>query len=871
MAREHSGVALVVAGIEAYEEAEAIERTRLLETARGGRPQVQHDVGRAVDLKLRGTAYKVTVYRTGPARFRVSVAEPTGQVMTVEADLERIAPFASRVTVGGQYVPARHRVARAGAARRGRRCHAPGQSRRGRHTAFSRTGTRRRHAGRSGRRGRRRGAGARAREHEDGDRPPGTVRGTGQGAPRRGRQPGRDGRGPGPARAHRRGPSRPPARRPPTPPTSSCRPTSPTATSPSGPIRARADLSAMLLGYDLDPGHETRTLAGYLAARDELAAAGASPVTDEMDLLDGLRRLRRAEPQPAGRRGGPHREPRAQPARALPHLPADARPRAGRPARRLRRAARAGAGPLRRHRCRAHRGARGGRVPGLPGPAALRTRGVDGDLDPAALAGRAGPGGRVARRPPASCSTGWCRPPSCASPSSATSRAASGSAGSTSRSSTPTVRRCSGPWATSSSRSTACPRATSAPRGSTRWPPSRSGSSRFLGARLRLGVPAREPMLAVLIKRHYREYALHDLHELTVDGRAVATADYRLDERASHLVSTVGRIDELAADSHLSRLLADQVADRPADHQAVVDLYLHWPDLPVDQEEASTFLSEQLARMPFAAQVRRVAVGVVPDDEREVGYFTFRPQAGRLDGRGPRGARRAPDGRPSAQPVAAARLRAHPARGPRGRPAAARRRRRQPAGPAPRGPGPGAPARRRARRGRQGHRAAAHRACPGQLPRGDPPRPRHARRRRPARHQPRLAAHLAAGRGRPRPADRAAGQGRPDDGRCRHRGGAHRGRDRGRERPHRPDLRPLLVPARVGGHLHRRPAGDHQGRARSTATPRRSSAPGGAAWSTPTSWSRWSPAPGARSRSSTSTRRVGSCRSTAPTARTPPA
>ena len=53
-------------------------------------------------------------------------------------------------------------------------------------------------------------------------------------------------------------------------------------------------------------------------------------------------------------------------------------------------------------------------------------------------------------------------------------------------------------------------------------------------------MPAREPMLAVLIKRHYREYALRDLHEVTVDGRAVATADYRLDERDSHLVSTVG-------------------------------------------------------------------------------------------------------------------------------------------------------------------------------------------------------------------------------------------------------------------------------------------------------------------------------------------
>lgn len=65
VASEHSGVALVVAGIEAYEEAESVERTRLLHTLRGGRPQVQHDVGRAVDLKLRGTAYKVTVFAPG--------------------------------------------------------------------------------------------------------------------------------------------------------------------------------------------------------------------------------------------------------------------------------------------------------------------------------------------------------------------------------------------------------------------------------------------------------------------------------------------------------------------------------------------------------------------------------------------------------------------------------------------------------------------------------------------------------------------------------------------------------------------------------------------------------------------------------------
>src|SRR6478736_2624541 len=51
VAHRHSGVALVAAGIEAYEDAEAIERARLLESARGGRPQVQHTVGRAIDLK----------------------------------------------------------------------------------------------------------------------------------------------------------------------------------------------------------------------------------------------------------------------------------------------------------------------------------------------------------------------------------------------------------------------------------------------------------------------------------------------------------------------------------------------------------------------------------------------------------------------------------------------------------------------------------------------------------------------------------------------------------------------------------------------------------------------------------------------------
>ncbi|HEU5266803.1 MAG TPA: biotin carboxylase N-terminal domain-containing protein, partial [Jatrophihabitans sp.] len=69
----HSGIALVAAGIEAYEDDEQVELRRLLETARGGRPQVQHRVARPVDLKLRGRSYKVAVSRIGAHRFRVRV------------------------------------------------------------------------------------------------------------------------------------------------------------------------------------------------------------------------------------------------------------------------------------------------------------------------------------------------------------------------------------------------------------------------------------------------------------------------------------------------------------------------------------------------------------------------------------------------------------------------------------------------------------------------------------------------------------------------------------------------------------------------------------------------------------------------------
>ncbi|MEU4163677.1 biotin carboxylase N-terminal domain-containing protein [Actinoplanes sp. NPDC026670] len=73
VSHRHSAIALAAAGIEAYLDEEEISRQRLLTTAHGGRPQVQHDTGRPLDLKLRGVGYRVQVSRLGLKRFRVGI------------------------------------------------------------------------------------------------------------------------------------------------------------------------------------------------------------------------------------------------------------------------------------------------------------------------------------------------------------------------------------------------------------------------------------------------------------------------------------------------------------------------------------------------------------------------------------------------------------------------------------------------------------------------------------------------------------------------------------------------------------------------------------------------------------------------------
>ncbi|NUT33506.1 MAG: ATP-grasp domain-containing protein [Hamadaea sp.] len=99
---KHSGVALAAAAIEAYEDQARVERQRLLTTAHGGRPQVQHKTGQPIDLKLRGAGYRVTVVQTGPQRFCVGV----GDAPTLDVELERFDEHTGRILLNGR----RHRL-----------------------------------------------------------------------------------------------------------------------------------------------------------------------------------------------------------------------------------------------------------------------------------------------------------------------------------------------------------------------------------------------------------------------------------------------------------------------------------------------------------------------------------------------------------------------------------------------------------------------------------------------------------------------------------------------------------------------------------------------------------------------------------------
>jgi acetyl/propionyl-CoA carboxylase alpha subunit/acetyl-CoA carboxylase carboxyltransferase component len=88
LSRRYADVALVAAAIEAYDAELAIERTQFYASAVRGRPQVHNVLGRTLALRYRGQSYSLRVFRLAPRQYRV---EMDGS--RVEIEIDRLGQF----------------------------------------------------------------------------------------------------------------------------------------------------------------------------------------------------------------------------------------------------------------------------------------------------------------------------------------------------------------------------------------------------------------------------------------------------------------------------------------------------------------------------------------------------------------------------------------------------------------------------------------------------------------------------------------------------------------------------------------------------------------------------------------------------------
>ena len=620
IADAHAGVALVATAIEAYDDAAAIETDRLLETAHGGRPQTQHTSGVQVGLKLRGLAHTVHAYGTGPDRYRVVVGD-----RACDATVQRLDDVHGRLTVNG----VRYRIVSAthgpvhlvevnGVAHRVSRDEG-GVLRSPAPALVVATP-------------------ASAGDVVEAGQPvvvlesmkmetvipaPFTARVkellvmTGSQvetmAPLARLEPVADGESDsGAAQAG---------------PTASIDLPAPPAngTATARADRLRADLSATLMGYDVDPA--AKTLAAYLAARDEVRDAGGDVLSAEIDmvaLFADLAELSRNRPvgEQASTELRVHSD-REHFHRFLTTLDAA---RAGLPdvfVERLKRVlAHYGVDSLDRtpaleeavFRIFLAQKRMASDVPivlgvldrwiGEPAPNDGRGTSARAHLERLVRATqlRFPAIGDLAR----SVRFRWFDQPQVDADRAALLAGVADEVDAlASADDVP-------------DREERIRRLAAIPE----W------TINNLARRLGGGVSAREPMLEVMLHKYYGDCDLAEVHAFAVDGRAVAVADCRIESRPTRVVTTIGEVSELVAGGPLEGIVGGELHRRRPGDDAVVELYVLWPESP-DPDAVGPQLIEALSGWTWDPGVQRVAVGICTADGT-VEYRTFRFADGAL-------------------------------------------------------------------------------------------------------------------------------------------------------------------------------------------------------------------------------------------------
>ncbi len=609
VADQHAGIALVLAAIEAYEESTARETERLLSTARGGRPQTAHAAGLKVDLKLRGTTHAITTYAISPHHYRVVV---DGQA--TEAELTRFDDVHGRIVVGDEH----HRITSAthgpihaievdGVTHRVSRdeggvlrCPAPalvvatpvavGDEVEAGAPVMVLESMKMETAVRAPFAGRVKQLLVATGSLVESMAPLVRLEPIGDGAPAAELEQ---------AAVHV--------------------PTPPHLEAPAARThRLVGDLSAILMGFDVDPS--ATTLTTYLEAREEARAAGVDVMADEIGLLRlfaDLAELGRNRPfdEHTSTELRVHSD-REHFHRYLTTLDAE---RAGLPSQFVDRLA-----------------------------TALAHYGVDSmDRSPALeeavfrifLAQK-----RIASDVPVVLGIldRWITEEAPDADRAATARAQLERLVRATQLRFPTVgdlarsvrfRWFDQPLVDAERASivagvgdevealAADPDAPDYDERIMKLASIPEWTANFLATRLGRGTPAHEPMLEVLLRKYYTEYGLSNVTRRTIDGRSVVLADYVLDGRPRRFVGSVGTADELRPDGALAALVEQQVAARTPGHDAVVELYVLWPEHDADQ--LSGALLERLQSWTWDPAVKRIAVGVCSADGT-VEYRTFR-------------------------------------------------------------------------------------------------------------------------------------------------------------------------------------------------------------------------------------------------------
>jgi acetyl/propionyl-CoA carboxylase alpha subunit/acetyl-CoA carboxylase carboxyltransferase component len=94
----HGEVAVLAAAIELADEATADDRARFFAFARRGRPQIETERSRTIEVRHRGSRHRVVVNQIGPSSYRLEVEK-----VIVEVGVQRLGRYERRLQIGDRF------------------------------------------------------------------------------------------------------------------------------------------------------------------------------------------------------------------------------------------------------------------------------------------------------------------------------------------------------------------------------------------------------------------------------------------------------------------------------------------------------------------------------------------------------------------------------------------------------------------------------------------------------------------------------------------------------------------------------------------------------------------------------------------------